>query len=64
MMDHHPPIRAGFDVLAGMTVLGSLAGMLPAISALLAIVYYLIQIYFAVKHGPKQKGSNPPPSGE
>lgn len=44
MSDSHPAF-AVIHLLAGFTVLGTLAGALPPIAASLAIVWYLIEIW-------------------
>lgn len=38
-------IKAGIDVGAGLTIVAALIGWLPAVSAVLAIAWYGIQIY-------------------
>ncbi len=42
---HSHPIAVIGDVVAGVAVLGSLAGFLPNIAALMAIVWYAVQLY-------------------
>lgn len=37
------------DTISGLTVLGTIAQMLPAIAALLSIVWYAIRIYEYIK---------------
>lgn len=40
-----PVFRAGADVAGAFSIVGTLIGALPAIGALLAVIWYLFQIY-------------------
>ncbi len=43
------PIRAGIDVLAAVTALGSLVSILPSITAAAGLVWYCILIYGKIR---------------
>ena len=44
-MNHHPPGVYVADMGAIAAIIGSYSGHLPAIAALLAVIWYMIQIY-------------------
>jgi hypothetical protein len=44
-MNQHRVISIGGDVISASAILGYLAGALPAIAAISAIVWYAIQVY-------------------
>lgn len=46
--------RYVFDVFAAGTVLASIAGILPPVAALFAIVWYSFLIHDRLRYGPKK----------
>lgn len=44
-MSQHPHLGVVGDVISGAAVIGTLAGYLPYIAALGAVIWYAIQIY-------------------
>lgn len=44
-MEHHEHIKHIFDAFSISAVIGTIIGMLPAIAALLSIIWTIIRIY-------------------
>ena len=57
-MNDHPAVRHAVDGIAGLAVVGTLMGYLSPAAAVLAIVWYCLQIYDWIV--VKIKASNAP----
>lgn len=45
MLDHHQSAKHIIDGTAAAAALGGLTGYVPSVAAILAIIWYLLQIY-------------------